>query len=338
MAGLALEVRREKFPLAAPFRIAGYVFEQTEVVVVTLSDGTCRGRGEGNGVYYLGDDAKHMEMEIEAARREIERGVTREELQTLMPAGGGRNAVDCALWDLEAAQLGEPAWQIAGLETLPQPLVTTFTLGADDPDKMASAAIANGEARALKLKLTGELDLDIARVRKVRAARNDVWLGVDANQGFDRRELDDLVAALLECDVALLEQPLARGKEADLDGFKCSIPIAADESALTLADVEGLVGRFDIFNIKLDKCGGLPEALQIALACRKAGLGLMIGNMAGTSLAMAPAFVVGQYCDVVDLDGPTFLARDRNPGVSYKDGKVWSPDEIWGAAGLMSPK
>ena len=132
--------------------------------------------------------------------------------------------------------------------------------------------------------------------------------------------------------VSLLEQPLPRGREADLDGFESSIPIAADESALSLADVAGLVGRFDVVNIKLDKCGGLTEALLIAEEARRLGLGVMVGNMVGTSLAMAPAFILGQLCDFVDLDGPTFLQEDRTPGVEYRDGKIWCPDEVWGTA------
>lgn len=336
MSALQLDVRPTKLRLAAPFRISGYVFEETDAVIVTLSDGEHSGRGEGAGVYYLGDDAARMGRDIEAARSDIEAGISRDALRELMPAGGGRNAVDCALWELEAARAGVPAWKLAGLDGV-KPLVTTFTVGADEPEAMAVAAIDYRDAQAIKLKLTGELDLDIERVRRVRAARPDVWLGVDANQGFTRDALEELTAALSACKVALLEQPLARGREADLDGFASPIPIAADESALTLDDVSGLVGRFDVFNIKLDKCGGLTEALAIADACREAGLQVMVGNMVGTSLAMAPAFIVGQSCDVVDLDGPTFLAKDIEPGVIYADGTVWCGNEVWGAATETAP-
>jgi L-alanine-DL-glutamate epimerase-like enolase superfamily enzyme len=331
MPKLRLEARQERLRLAAPFRISGYVFEDSEVVVVTLSDGDHLGRGEGAGAYYLGDDGDRMMADIEAARGEIEAGIDRRQLQKLMPAAGGRNAVDCALWELEAARSGVPPWRLAGLDAV-RPLLTTFTVGADSPEAMAAAALAYARARAIKLKLTGELDLDIERVRRVRAARPDVWLGVDANQGFTRDALDELVPVLAQSGVALLEQPLARGREADLEGFRSPIPIAADESALTLADVEGLIGRFDVFNIKLDKCGGLTEALAIVDACRRAGLKVMVGNMVGTSLAMAPAFIVGQHCDIVDLDGPTFLAEDRRPSVTYEDGTIWCGDEVWGAA------
>ena len=329
MAALTLDVRRETLRLAAPFRISGHVFESTEVVVAVLSDGTHRGRGEGGGVYYLNDDADHMIADIEAARSRIEAGIDRAALQELMLAGGGRNAVDCALWELEAKRKGVPVWQLAGVPD-PKPVVTTFTLGADTPEKMAGGASAYADARAIKVKLTGELDLDIQRVQAIRAARPDVWLGVDANQGFTLSELGELAAALDACRVSLLEQPLARGRESDLEGFASPMPVAADESALTCADVAGLVGKFTVNNIKLDKCGGLTEALKIAQASREAGLQVMVGNMVGTSLAMAPAFILAQVCDFVDLDGPTFLAQDREPSVTYSDGTVWGGDEVWG--------
>jgi L-alanine-DL-glutamate epimerase-like enolase superfamily enzyme len=330
MAQRSLEVRAEKLRLAAPFRISGYVFEETDAIVVTLTEGPHRGRGEASGVYYLGDDLDHMLGEIEAHREAIESGADRAGLRALMPAGGARNAVDCALWELEAAQAGRSAWELAGLPA-PKPLVTTFTLGADEPETMAAGARRHEGAKAIKIKLTGEVGLDLARVKAVREACPDVWIGVDANQGFVRRDLDRLVAGLVDQRVSLLEQPLARGSEADLEGYRSAIPIAADES--TLADIRGLVGRFDIVNIKLDKCGGLTEGLMMAEKARRLGLGVMVGNMVGTSLAMAPGFLLGQLCDYVDLDGPTFLATDRKPSVTYKDGEIFCGDEVWGGAG-----
>jgi L-Ala-D/L-Glu epimerase len=335
MPRLSLDVRVERHRFAAPFRISGYVFEAAEVVVATISDGAHRGRGEASGVYYLGDDIAHIVDGLEAHREAIEAGASREELRQLMPAGGARNAADCALWELEAARSGQPVWQLAGLEA-PRPLITTFTLGADDPDKMADGARRWAQARALKLKLTGELDLDEMRVRAVREARPDVWLGVDANQGFAIAELDRLMEALIACGVSLLEQPLARGREDDLQDHKRLLPVAADESVLTTADLAGLVGRFDVINIKLDKCGGLTEGLEMAREARRLGFSVMVGNMAATSLAMAPGFVLGQLCDVVDLDGPIFLAHDREPGVTYRDGLVHCPDEVWGGAGRIA--
>jgi L-alanine-DL-glutamate epimerase-like enolase superfamily enzyme len=330
-----MQVAVEPVELAAPFRISGFVFERQDIVVVTLDEGSFRGRGEASGVYYLGDDAKKIVAAIEASRAEIERGIDRESLQHLLPPGGARNAVDCALWDLEAARSGRPAWQLAGLPGA-NALVTTFTLGADGPAVMAEGARKYTHARSLKLKLTGDLDLDIARIRAVRSARPEVWMGVDANQGYDVGTLARLVPVLVEANVSLLEQPIARGREADLEGFESPVPIAADESALSLADVAGLVGRFDVVNIKLDKCGGLTEALAMASKARELNLEVMVGNMVGTSLAMAPGFVVGQLCDVVDLDGPTFLKRDRTPGATYADGKIWCGEDVWGGGASRS--
>ncbi|UNU41343.1 dipeptide epimerase [Sphingopyxis sp. YF1] len=328
-SGLTLDFAVERLPLAKPFRISGHVFTESEVVVVTLSDGTHSGRGEAAGVYYLGDDVAAMTAAIARVRDAVAGGITREALQALLPAGGARNAIDCALWELEARRSGIAVHELAGLPA-PRPLRTTFTLGADDPDVMAAGAVGYAQARALKLKLTGDLALDIARVDAVRAARPECWIGVDANQGFAIGELDALVAALVAADVKLLEQPLARGREADLDGYRCPIPIAADESVLTLADVDGLAGRFDVVNIKLDKCGGLTEGLAMAHRARALGLGVMVGNMVSSSLAMAPAFIVGQLCDIVDLDGPIFLAADRTPSIEYRDGDAWCGEAIWG--------
>jgi L-alanine-DL-glutamate epimerase-like enolase superfamily enzyme len=329
VSALKLHVEVQKLRLSAPFRISGFVFEEQEVVVVTLDDGKHRGCGEASGVYYLGDTAQGMAVAIEAARATIERGIERTALQQLLPPGGARNAVDCALWELEAKRSGVAVWELAGLDA-PKPLVTTFTLGADDPATMAAGARKYAQARSLKLKLTGDLKVDIERVRAVRAARPDVWMGVDANQGYGIEALAALIGVLESADVSLLEQPLKRGREADLAGFKSTIPIAADESVLTLPDIAGLVGRFSVVNIKLDKCGGLTEGLAMAHEARRLGLGVMVGNMVGTSLAMAPAFVLGQLCDVVDLDGPIFLAKDRTPSMTYTNGSAWSGEEVWG--------
>jgi L-alanine-DL-glutamate epimerase-like enolase superfamily enzyme len=330
MHALKANIAVEKLRLAAPFRISGYVFEEQEVVVVTLGDGSHSGRGEASGVYYLGDTAQTMVTAIEGARGAIETGIDRTALQRLLPPGGARNAVDCALWELDARRSGTPVWKLAGVPPA-KPLVTTFTLGADDPAVMAAGARKYAQARSLKLKLTGDLAADIARVQAVRAARPDVWMGVDANQGYAIDALDALIGALVPEKISLLEQPLKRGREADLEGYRSRIPIAADESALSLLDLPGLVGRFDMVNIKLDKCGGLTEGLAMAHEARRLGLQVMVGNMVGTSLAMAPAFVLGQLCDVVDLDGPIFLAQDRTPSMTYANGTAWSGDEVWGA-------
>jgi L-alanine-DL-glutamate epimerase-like enolase superfamily enzyme len=331
MAGVTLSVTVERLRLASPFRISGFVFEEQDVILVELRDGNHRGRGEASGVYYLGDSADKMVAAIEAHRSTIEAGVDRTSLQRLLPPGGARNAVDCALWELDASRNRMAVRELAGLRSL-NPLVTTFTLGADDPAVMVEGARKYNHALALKLKLTGDLDLDIARVRAVRAARPGVWMGVDANQGYTIDALDGLMGELISAEVALVEQPLARGREADLQGFSSPIPIAADESALSLSDVPGLVGRFSVVNIKLDKCGGLTEGLAMVRKARELGLGVMVGNMVGTSLAMAPGFIVGQLCDIVDLDGPIFLSRDRVPCATYAEGKIQCGEEVWGAA------
>lgn len=323
-----LELAIEHFPFREAFRISGHVFTATSVLLATIREGDHMGRGEGAGVYYLGDDAEHMLASAEAARSAIESGISRADLQTLMPPGGARNAIDCALWALEAQQSGQPVWQLAGLAA-PKPLLSTLTLGADDPAAMAKAACALDAHAPIKVKLTGELDLDRARITAIRAARPDAWIGVDANQGYDRAGLEALLPALVAAGVAQLEQPLRRGDEGGLDGLKRPLPFVADESALTLAETDRLVGRFDIVNIKLDKCGGLTEGLAIARRARQLGLKVMVGNMMGTSLSMAPSFVIGQFCDVVDLDGPTFLSQDRTPSVTYLEGRIMCSPTVW---------
>jgi len=324
-----LELRNEPLRLSAPFRISGYVFEAMPATVVTLRDGVHVGRGEAAGVYYTGDHPDAMLATLESMRARIEAGIDREELRSLLPAGGARNALDCALWELESQREGVPVWQLAGLESV-RPLLTTFTVGADDPEVMAGRAAAYAGARALKLKLTGNPALDSARVRAVRARCPDPWIGVDANQGYTASTLPDLLPALVESRVSLLEQPCARGSEGELDGIDRVLPFAADESILDLAELEARHHHFDVINIKLDKCGGLTEGLAMARRARELGKRVMVGNMCGTSLAAAPAFVLGQLCDVVDLDGPVFLVADRTPSVKYEDGYITCGDEVWG--------
>lgn len=327
---VTLEAHNEELRLKEPFRISRYTFEGAPVTVVNLRDGELQGRGEGSGVYYLNDTPDKILATIQAHGDAIKSGLSREDLHSLLPAGGARNALDCALWELESHRAGIPVWQLVGLET-PRPLLTTFTVSANQPDAMAERAINYTRARAIKLKLTGEVELDIDRVRAVRSARPDVWLGVDANQGYHRTTLEKLLPALVDGRVSLLEQPCARGSEAELDGVDHVIPIAADESVQGLDEVEALAGRFDVVNIKLDKCGGLTEGLLISRRARDLGMKVMVGNMIGTSLAMAPAFVLGQQCDVVDLDGPIFLVRDRDCSVTYEDGLIHCADAVWGS-------
>jgi L-alanine-DL-glutamate epimerase-like enolase superfamily enzyme len=326
-----MTVRRDAMRLSEPFRISGYLFEAMPAIVVTLSDGQSSGRGEAAGVYYLGDDPAHMEGEIERCRATIEAGVDREALRALLPAGGARNAVDCALWELESQRAGVPVWALAG-SSRPKPLITTFTLPADDPAEIARRLVPLADARAIKLKLTGEFDADAERVRTVRRLRPSVWLGVDANQGYGPVTLEALIGVLVDENVSLLEQPIRRGEEAELEGLKSPIPIAADESILDLAELRARHASFDVINIKLDKCGGLTEALEMAQEARQLGKKVMVGNMAGSVLATAPSFVLGQFCDVVDLDGPYFLAEDPWAAKIYADGRITIPDDFWGAA------
>ncbi|MBA2921009.1 dipeptide epimerase [Sphingomonas sp. MAH-20] len=325
-----LDVSIHALPFKAPLRIAGRVFEGIPAIRVTLRDGAFVGRGEAAGVFFTGDDVPHMIGEIDHFRPDIEGGITREGLRSLMPAGGARNAVDAALWELESLRTGDPVWRLAGLEA-PRPLVTTFTLGADDPAQVERALSVLAEARAVKLKLDGDLLADAERIRLVRRMRPDIWFMVDANQGYESGDLDVLMNVLVDTAVALLEQPLPRGAEHELEGFRSPIPIAADESLLAIDELSGIVGRFQIANIKLDKCGGLTEALDMERHARQLGLGVMVGNMAGSSLAAAPAFLLGQRCDVVDLDGPSFLESDLTEKVNYAGGLIACPHGLWGS-------
>ena len=323
---MELGIGIERRPLKAPFRITGYTITEAAVVLVSLTEGGVTGRGEAAGVHYLGETPEGIARQLEAVRPALAGGVSRQELRQLLPPGGARNAVDCALWDLEARTSDIPAWKIAGLEP-PTPLATTYTVGADAADAMAHAARSHAGAPRLKLKLTGEDDAE--RLYAVRSARPEAWIGIDGNQAYDGKALRALLPLLIELDVRLIEQPVRIGREAELAGLECPIPLAADESVQSLADLPRVAGLFDVVNIKLDKCGGLTEALLMAAEIRRLGMKPMVGCMEGTSLAMAPACLVGQRCDLVDLDAPIFLAQDRAPAAIYERGTVWCPGG-WG--------
>ncbi|MDE1893453.1 MAG: dipeptide epimerase [Pseudomonadota bacterium] len=327
---LRLQATPTRWAINAPFHITGYTFTAFDALIVELTDAQgLTGRGEAQGVYYHHDTPATMLAQVEALRARIEAGISRAELQQLLPAGGARNALDCALWDLAAKRAGKPVWQMAG-QAAPKPLLTTYTVGADEPAEMADRALAYTCARAIKLKLTDD-DRNAERVLAVRKARPDVWLMVDANQGFTRESFARLLPTLVQARVDVVEQPFPVGNEAWLDGLERPIRIAADESVQDRGDLARMVGRVDVINIKLDKCGGLTEALAIAEEARTLGFGLMVGNMGGSSLAMAPSFVVGQLCDVVDLDGPLSLIEDYTPSVVYEDGSIWCPEALWGS-------
>ena len=327
-SALSLKAVIEPVRLKMPFRITGHVMDKVDLLVCVVSRGGHTGRGEATGVYYHAENGASMLAQVEAVRARIEAGVTREALQGLLPPGGARNALDCALWDLEASEAAEPVWKLAGL-CAPSNLLTTFTLGADSPEVMGARAAGLPDARALKLKLIGD-GLDAERVRAVRAAAPDVWIGVDANQAFDRAGVDALLPCLIEEKVSLLEQPCRIGADDSLIGLNSPIPLAADESAQTSADIARLAPIYDVINIKLDKSGGLTEGLKMARLARQHGLGVMVGNMVGTSLSCGPAAIVGQLCDVVDLDGPWHLSADRDPPARYEDGYLVCPPAGWG--------
>ncbi|HEY7959224.1 MAG TPA: enolase C-terminal domain-like protein, partial [Sphingomicrobium sp.] len=260
-----LTVEKAAIRFAEPFRITNYIFEAMPSIIARIAEGDSVGRGEAAGVYYLGDDQRHMLDTVEQVRAKIEGGITREELQYLLPACGARNALDCALWELESLTAAIPVWQLAGIPR-PKPLVTTFTLPADEPAVLAVKVNRLSFAKAIKLKLDGSADVDRERIRVVREARPDAWLAVDANQGFVPGTLDQLAEAARAFSVSLIEQPLPRGQEAELEHWRPAIPVAADESILDLAELRERARYFDVINIKLDKCGGLTEALKMERA------------------------------------------------------------------------
>lgn len=317
----------EHWPFLEPFHITGYTFNGVDVLVTTVEEGGFRGRGEAAGVYYRGETPETMKADIDQFADG--RTWSREGLRLSIPSGGARNALDCALWDLEAKQARQPVWRLAGLKAV-RPLWTTLTIGANDPGHMASRAISLQQARAIKLKLLGD-DGDAERVRAVRTARPDVWIGVDANQGFTPASFHALLPTLVEANVQLVEQPFPTERDGDLEGIDSPIPLAVDESVQDHRDIERFVGLASVINIKLDKCGGLTEALAMVSIARKLGFKVMVGTMSATSLSTAASFVLGQFCDLVDLDGPTLLARDRVPPVTYADGYLHCPDTVWGS-------
>ena len=325
---MRLSVHRESWPMRAPFAITGHVFESLESVVVGLEQDGATGRGEGVPVYYLQEEARGLLEQIEAVRPAIEAGIGRDDLQSLLPPGGARNAVDCALWDLETNRTGKTIWELTGIS--PAARRTAYTLGIQDtPELMAEQAAQASGYPLLKIKLNG--DAPVERVAAIRKARPDAEIIIDANQGFTMDLLRRVLDPFAELGVAMVEQPLPRGGDAELEGLSSPIPLCADESCLHRGELPDALKRYDMINIKLDKTGGLTEALALAAEARQAGKGLMVGNMLGTSLSMAPAFVIAQLCDFVDLDGPLNLKSDLPGGMVYRDGEVAAPQTgLWG--------
>ena len=322
-------VRPESWALKEPFVISKLTQYSAEVAVVEIEEDGVTGRGECERADVFEPHLPDVLAALKAARPHVEGGVGRMELLAAMPAGPARAAVDCALWELEAKQAGKRVWELAGLEP-PGPLTTAFTLGLDTPEAMAAAAARNAERPLLKLKLGGEGDIE--RVAAVRAAAQNARLVVDANEAWTPHMLEPYIAALGELGVELIEQPLPRGADCALAQVERNVPVCADESCHDRASLPALEGLYDFINIKLDKTGGLTEALLLAEEATAMGLRLMVGCMVGTSLAMAPAMLVGGLAHrFVDLDGPLLLARDREPGIEIANSIMQPPGpEVWG--------
>jgi L-alanine-DL-glutamate epimerase-like enolase superfamily enzyme len=317
-----------KRPLSSPFVITGYTFTHLEAIWVTLESDGFRGRGEGVGMYYLGENPATMTAQLEEVRGAVEEGATREQIQGLLPSGGARNALDCALWDLECKESGKSVWQL--LNITPRDLVTVATIGIGTPEEMAVKALAFAQYPHLKVKLDGHQPIE--RLRAIRDSRPEATLVIDVNQGWSLSDLETHLPELTNLEVAMIEQPLPRGDDSGLEGFSSPIPIGADESCVDLFEYEEAAARYDVINIKLDKCGGLTEALRIVERATADGKALMVGNMTGTSLSMAPSHVIGQYSEFVDIDGPLLLAADVKPGLNYLPGGIVQPPipEVWG--------
>ena len=325
-----LAVAAETWPIQGAFRIARGAKTQAHVVVAAIRDGDVEGRGECVPYARYGESVASVLEGIEALRAEIENGLTRETLQQRLPAGAARNALDCALIDLTAKKSGRRAFELLGLAE-PVPVRTAFTLSLDSPAAMGAAA-ANAAAKGLsllKLKIAGAGDLE--RVAAVRDAAPSARLIVDANEGWTRADLATLTPQLARLGVGLIEQPLKAGEDEVLADFQSPVPLCADESCHTRADLPRLSGRYSHINIKLDKAGGLTEALALAREAQSRGLRLMVGCMVSTSLAMAPASLLAGMAEFTDLDGPLLLARDRLPGMTY-EGDLLCPAtrELWG--------
>jgi len=325
-----LHAQHDSFPLSRPFRIARGTKTVAEVVTVTVGEGDVFGRGEGVPYPRYGETIDGTLAAIEQARTLIERGAGRDELLSAMPAGAARNALDCALWDLEARLSGRSVAALSGgvpLRSVP----SAMTVVIDTPEAMARDAASLGRVPVLKIKV--DADDPAARIRAVRAAAPRATLIVDPNESWDQRVVETMQAVLIETGVALLEQPVPASDDEWLAGFAPAVPICADESVHVAADLPVVALRYQVVNVKLDKAGGLTAALELARAARARGLGLMTGCMVSSSLSIAPALHVAIMSDFVDLDGPTWLREDRPGGVGAEDGFIHPPAAgFWGTS------
>ena len=321
---MKLRVEAESWPYRTPFRISRGVQEALDVLVERGDVGA----HPRVGVDYAGETIDTMRQQLAAVEPVLEAGVTRSQLQRLLPAGGARNALDCALWDLEAKTTGVSVWSRSGFDP-PRPLVTCLTLGIDTSEAMGRAARAVRGMPMLKVKVNARQHL--GAVRSVHAACPDASIVVDPNQAWSVELLNELAPELHALGVVLIEQPLPMVSEADLRDYRGPVSLAADESCADVASLAALSRAYRYVNIKLDKTGGLTGALALASAARAAGYQIMVGCMAGTSLAMAPGMVVAQRATIIDLDGPLLHARDRTPGIEYRNGVMQVPPrELWG--------
>jgi L-alanine-DL-glutamate epimerase-like enolase superfamily enzyme len=325
---LTLAVAVERWPIAGRFAISRGAKTEAVVVVVELADGAHRGRGECVPYARYGESIDNVVVAIEEMRARLSAGLTRTALQQTMPAGAARNALDCAFWDLTAKRSGRPVHEIAGLPA-PRPLITAYTISLASADEMAQAAAKVAGRALLKIKLGAEGDEE--RIAAVRAAAPRSTLIVDANEGWDESNLPTNIMACAKARVELIEQPVPEGRDDALAAVQRPIRICADESAHGRASLPDLVGRYDAVNIKLDKAGGLTEALAMIEDARRLGLTVMLGSMVGTSLGAAPAVLAAQEARYVDLDGPLLLTKDREPGLIYEESQVWPPEPaLWG--------
>lgn len=322
-----IEAREEVWPLKEVFRISRGSRTEARVVVVTVADGEHVARGEGVPIRRYKQSAESVIAEIESIKSE--KNLNRHRLGELLPAGTARNALDCARWDLEAKISGKRAWELVNVQMIPE-VETSFTISLDAPDRMAAAAKAAASSPILKLKLGGD-DADLARVEAVRNAAPNERLLIDANESWSPDHYRKIVPALKELGIALIEQPFPADADEVLESLNHPIPVCADESCHTTDDLSRLKNRYEVINVKLDKTGGLTEALRLCESARENGFKLLIGCMVGTSLGMAPARLLASAADYVDLDGPLLLARDRHNALSYRNGKIGMPArELWG--------
>lgn len=326
---LECTVASESWELREPFEISRGVMTDIGVLVVRLDDGRGHcGYGEATGVPYKGETQASMAAEVNAVRDRLHAGLSGEELMRLLPPGGARNALDCALWDLRAKQAGRRAWQLAGLERV-APVLTAYTIGLGSEADVRRKIRAARHLPLLKLKADAKRHVDM--VRFAREEHPDARLVIDANQAWSRELLERILPELQAQGVELIEQPVERGTDAQLDGLVSPIPLAADESCVDRASLPALEGRYQYVNIKLDKSGGLTEALALSHEAKARGFGLMVGNMGGTSLAMAPAHLIAQDCSYVDLDGPLLMRSDRDGAMRYEGAMLQAAEaELWG--------